>query len=261
MTPLSIRPVDLIAEAGPRVRAPRKIELPKSGSRSDVLDHPLGQGTASVDTMASSVSALFSDSAALIASRPLDGRDPILHLGWLIPATIVVPIVTFLFGAPWWVSALAIGVGVVLGVRWMLGLSRRVAVLAREITAELEHGVSSLELADEIETLVHLDADNDAARLVLAHVRVEQQDFVGALLQLAPLRDRHPDDGAIVLLAAVAYARMGSIADALRMLDALRPDPAHPWMVRVQQFQDACAREVSAVRASGDEFEIDPGQP
>lgn len=261
MTHPSIRPMHLVAEAGPRVRAPRKVELPKPGNRSDVLEHPLGSGMASVDTLASSVSGLFSESASLVSTRPLDGRDPIRHLTWLVPSTIALPIVTVLVGVPWWVSAGVIGLGAVLGVRWTLGLSRRVAVLAREVTAELEHGVSPLELADEIERLVTLDTENDAARLVLAHVRIEQQDFVGALLQLAPLRDRHPDDGAIVLLAAVAYARMGSTADALRMLDALRPDASHPWCLRVQQFRDACAREIAALRASGGEFEIDPVQP
>lgn len=261
MTQLSIRPMDLTAEAGPRVRAPRKVEMPAAGERSDVLERPLAGGFATVESLAASVSSLFAESASVITARPLDGRDPIRHLTWLVPTTVVVPALAVLFGAPWWATALTATLGVGLGVHWMRGLSRRVAVLAREISAELEHGVSALELADEIETLVTLDHDNDAARLVLAHVRVEQQDFLGALLQLAPLRDRHPDDGSIVLLAAVAYARMGSTTDALRMLDALRPERDHPWMLRVQQFRDACAREASSLQASGGEYELDPLHP
>jgi len=259
MTHLSFRPLDLVAEAGPRVRAPRKVELPAADVRSDVLQHPLDRGLASVDAVATAVSKLFSESASLSGTRPLDGRDPIRHLTWLVPVTVAVPLVSLFIGAPWWISGVSTLIGLALGSRWMLGLSRRVAVLAREVSAELDHGVSPLDLADEIETLVSLDHDNDAARFALAHVRIEQQDFLGALLQLAPLRDRHPDDGSIVLLAAVAYARMGAMPDALRMLDALRSDPTHPWMLRVQQFRDACAREADSARASGDEF--DPVQP
>ena len=254
--PQSIRRSDLIAEAGPRVRAPRNAALPQAPARAANTLVPRG---ASVDAHASSVCELFRNTTTLVSTHPLDGRDPVRHLTWLIPVATLGPVVALVVGAPWWLAAAAVASGTGLGLRWTRGLSRRVACLAREITAELEHGVAPHDMAEEIETLVAMDPENDAARLVLAQVRIEQEDFVGTLLQLAPLRDRHPDDGAVVLLAAVAYARMGSTLDALRMLEALRPDPAHPWMARVREFQTACAQDAaSAVRASGDESDFDP---
>lgn len=253
----TFRSTELVAQPGPRVRAPRKTfsaaPRPTSEPRYGVLDGP-----ASVDACGSAVALLFRDSATHLTSRPLDGRDPVRHLGWLVPATAIVPIVVLVAGAPWWAAATLFALGSGWGLHWTRCLSRRVAVLAREIAAELEHGMAPEDLADDIERLVALDPENDAARCTLARVRIEQNDFVGALLQLAPLRDRHPDDGLIVLLAAVAYARMGSTADALRMLDALELDPEHLWTPEVARFRDACARDVNASqRASGDETDFD----
>jgi len=206
---------------------------------------------------AAGVSVLLSETAHRVRSWSLDHRDPVRHLTWLVPLATLGPLTFVIVGVHWaWPAALA--TVVVFGaLRLVSGLSHRVAVLSREVSAELEHGVPPIELRDEIETLIGLDPGNDPARLLLAHVRVQQNDPLAALLQLAPLRDRHPDDGMVVLLAAVAYAGLGAAEDAGRMLDALQLDAAHPWTPKVRQFHEACRREVDAVRVSSDEFDLD----
>jgi hypothetical protein len=257
MTQRSDRNATLLAEAGPRVRAPRKADLPDPFVRSDLHETPLPFAAPSMEAAANSVSALLTETAHRLRSWSLDRRDPVRHLTWLVPLATVGPLALVVTGVHWvWPAALA--AGVVFGaMRLVSGLSHRVAVLSREISAELEHGVPPLQLVDEIETLIGLDPENDPARLLLAHVRVQQNDPLGALLQLAPLRDRHPDDGMVVLLAAVAYAALGAAEDAARMLDALQLDSEHPWTPMVRQFHEACRREMDAVRVSSDEFDLD----
>lgn len=252
----ALHTTELVAQPGPRVRAPRKHVA--SSRTSTASPRGLVDGPASVEACAMAVARLYRDSASRLAARPLDDRDPVRHFSWLVPATAIAPIVALSLGAAWWAAAALFAVGSGLGLHWTRCLSRRVAVLAREISAELDHGVDPLDMAEEIEALVALDPGNDPARCTLARVRIEQDDFVGALLQLAPLRDRHPDDGSVVLLAAIAYARMGSTADALRMLEALQIEPEHVWTPELERFRDACARDVNAAqRASGDESDFD----
>ncbi len=257
MTQRSDRNATLLAEAGPRVRAPRKADLPDPFTRSEVHETPLPFAAPSMEAAAKGVCALLTETAHRLRSWSLDRRDPVRHLTWLVPLATIVPLVLIVAGVHWtWPTVLA--VVVVSGAAGVVsGLSHRVAVLAREISAELEHGVPPLQLADEIETLIGLDPENDPARLLLAHLRVQQNDPLGALLQLAPLRDRHPDDGTVVLLAAVAYADLGAAEDAARMLDALQLDDEHPWAPMVRQFHEACRREGDAVRVSSDEFDLD----
>ena len=248
----------LIAEAGPRVRPPRKAALPAPSVRSELLERPLGDAFASMRDAAAGIVALLCDTSSPSRLPILGAADPVRHLTWLVPLGAAAPLVLVIAGVHWAWALAMVAMVVALGLRLVFGLSRRVAVLAREIAADIEHGVDPLDLVDEISTLVQLDPDHDVARAVLARIRLREGDALAALLQLAPLRDRHPDDGEIVLTAAAAYATLGSATDALRMLDALRLDDAHPWTPRVRQFRDVCAEENElSVRASSGDLERD----
>lgn len=185
-------------------------------------------------------------------------RDPIRYLTGIVAAGIAVPVALLLAGAPLLASAGALLVFGVMAQRLLASPARRTAVAAREILSELEHGTSLQDIEPELERLVSAAPDHDGARLLLAQVRLERGEVLASLLQLAPLRDRHPGEGAVVLLAALAYARLGAEDDATRMLDALRVDQVDEWSEEVARFHELCSGAGRAgARASSDDFDAE----
>ncbi len=81
--------------------------------------------------------------------------------------------------------------------------------------------------ADGVRRELREDPTHPGLRLLWAANLLEQGAFLDSLLQLAPLRDRFPDSGEVVVLAAANYAHLGQSADCLRMLRALKTTPDH----------------------------------
>lgn len=253
-------PRALHAEAGPRIHAPRRSanrELP-SLEHGSLLDHDLLRRARNGAEAAEILLLQLRDDPLALLPWSLDRRDPIRHLTGIIAAGIVLPALLFLLGAsPLWPMLTLVISGIAIA-RLLDTPARRTAVAAREILSELEHGTPLQEIEPELERLVRAAPDLDGARLLLAQVRLERGEVLSALMQLAPLRDRHPGEGAVVLLAALAYARSGAEDDAVRMLEALRVDQLHAWSEHVARFHELCLRtQLSGVRASSDDYDAD----
>lgn len=107
---------------------------------------------------------------------------------------------------------------------------RRAARILEEMEMEMQLGSSPTSLQDQLELALTADPDNDGARFLLACLLFEEGRFLSALLQLAPLRDHHPNVGEVVLLAAAAYSNLDLHQDVLRLLGTLDIDPDHPSM-------------------------------
>lgn len=253
-------PRALHAEAGPRIHAPRRSahrELPRHAQDS-LLDHDLLRRARTGGEAAEILLLQLRDDPLALLPWSLDRRDPIRHLTWIIATGIALPASLFLLGVhPLW-PILTVGIAGSVIARLLSTPARRTAVAAREILSELEHGTPLQEIEPELERLVRAAPDLDGARLLLAQVRLERGEVLAALIQLAPLRDRHPGEGAVVLLAALAYARSGADDDAVRMLEALRVDQLHAWSEQVMRFHELCVQaQRSGVRASSDDYDAD----
>lgn len=105
---------------------------------------------------------------------------------------------------------------------------RRVRHLLRNLDARLAEGCPLRELRSPLEETLTLDPGFEPARLLLACLHLETDQPLSALVQLAPLRDRHPDHGEVVLLAAIAYAQLGRARECHRMLTILDGPASHP---------------------------------
>ncbi len=253
-------PSALHAEAGPRIHAPRRSanrELPRREHES-FLAHDLLRRARNGGEAAEILLLQLRDDPLALLPWSLDRLDPVRHLTWIIAAGVAISASLFVLGAsPLWPFLVLVIAGSVIG-RLLSTPARRTAVAAREILSELEHGTPLQEIEPELERLVRAAPDLDGARLLLAQVRLERGEVLSALIQLAPLRDRHPGEGAVVLLAALAYARSGADDDAVRMLEALRVDQFHAWSEQVARFHELCLRaQLSGVRASSDDYDTD----
>lgn len=253
-------PRALSAEAGPRIRAPQRsirrgLDEPVENGLLD--EHLLRSAHSSAEAAEWLLLQLREDALALLPWS-LDRRDPVRHLGWVIAAGICLPVILALMGAgSWWIAGPAFLAA--LGAwRLLNSHARMTAVAAREIQTELEHGTPLREIEDEIERLVRDAPDLDGARLLLAQAKLERGECLAALLQLAPLRDRYPGEGAVVLLAALAYARLGAERDAARMLEALRVEEADAWSASITRFHELCVgARGSGARASSDDHDTE----
>ena len=253
-------PRALHAEAGPRIHAPRrgaKRDLSRS-ERGAVLDHDLLRQARTGAEAAEILLLQLRDDPLALLPWSLDRRDPIRHLTWIVALGVALPTLLLLLGANAWWAAGSIGLTAFAVARLLESSARRTAVAAREILSELEHGTPLQEIEPELERLVSAAPELDGARLLLAQVRLERGEVLAALIQLAPLRDRHPGEGAVVLLAALAYARSGAEADAVRMLEALRVDRVDAWSDHVARFHELClGTQRSGARASSDDYDAD----
>jgi len=97
-----------------------------------------------------------------------------------------------------------------------------------ELEARLEAGAALRGLRTLLEEVLVLDPGVESARILLACLHLQEDQALSALVQLAPLRDLHPDHGEIVLLAAVAYAQLGRARECHRMLSILDVPDTHP---------------------------------
>lgn len=251
-----VRQENLVALAGPRVRSPQRELGVDAASEHHLPDHQLARANSAIEAAALLTQQLERDWRGLIPWT-VDREDPMRRVPRLAFASFSVAAISFLL-VPWWVGALL----VLLTAAWIFSTLKGRARRIHEITLELEAGINGgrplRRLEHQLIELLTLDPAHDAARLLLAQIRLQDDSPLDALLQLAPLRDRHPDEGLVVVLAAVAYARLGAEADAARMLSALKIDPKHPWNERLRTFEHVCrTASDSRSRVASEETEID----
>lgn len=229
---------NLVALAGPRVRSPQRGECASVDPPRYLPDHQLARTSSSVDAATFLTQQLQQDWRSLIP-WPVDRIDPMRRARRIAAASAVLAIASLLF-VPWWVGAAIVGLTACWIATTLKGRARRIHEVALEVEAGINSGRSLRRLEPQLIELLTLDPAHDAARLLVAQLRLQSDAPLDALLQLAPLRDRHPDEGLVVVLAAVAYARLGAEGDAARMLSALRIDPEHPWNERLRTFEQVC---------------------
>lgn len=148
-------------------------------------------------------------------------------LGWLSLVALGLLVGLALPGGPW---SRALGLALC---AWALhrlpgSRSRRLRQEQEGLEAALAQGAPAAELRARCEDILALDADQPAARLLLATLMFEEDQPLACLLQLAPLRDSHPDQGEVVVLGALAWLRLGRREEAAQLLAALvePQDPA-----------------------------------
>jgi len=246
---------NLVALAGPRVRSPQR-EIGTVDSAHHLPDHQLARTDSAADA-ASLLTQQFEQDWRSLIPWPVDRVDPMRRARRIAMVSVGAAALSVFF-APWW-----IGVGLVaftgIGILSTLkGRARRIHEVALDVEAGINDGRSLRRLEPALIELLTVDPAHDAARLLLAQLRLQDDSPLDALLQLAPLRDRHPDEGLVVVLAAVAYARLGAEIDAARMLSALKIDPEHPWNTRLRTFEHVCQNATeSRTRVASEDPEVD----
>lgn len=246
---------NLVALAGPRVRSPQR-DFGAVDPAHHLPDQQLARADCAVQAASLLTQQLEQDWRSLIP-WPVDRVDPMRRVRRMAAASVGVAAVSLLI-APWWIGAGLIGLTALGILSTLRGRARRIHEVALGVEAGINVGHSLRRLEPELIELLTLDPAHDAARLLLAQLRLQDDSPLDALLQLAPLRDRHPDEGLVVVLAAVAYARLGAENDAARMLSALRIDPEHPWNARLRTFEHVCQNATeSRTRVASEEPEID----
>ena len=250
------RQENLVALAGPRVRSPQRELERVSDVAHHLPDQQLARADCAVEAAAVLAQQLEQDWRGLIP-WPIDRVDPVRRLRRIAVSSILLASATLLF-LPWWIGTSIAAVTAVGIVRTVKGRARRIHEVAFDVVAGINGGRSLRQLEPQLIELLTLDPEHDAARLLLAQLRLQEDAPLDALLQLAPLRDRHPDEGLVVVLAAVAYARLGAEHDAARMLSALKIDPEHPWNDRLRTFEHVCrTASFSRSRVASEEPEVE----
>ena len=250
------RQENLVALAGPRVRAPQREIGVVAESAHHLPDHQLARAQCAAEAAALLAQQLEQDWRGLIP-WVVDRIDPMLRVRRIAPVSLTLAALSILF-IPWWFAAALITVTAVGTLSTLKGRTRRIHQLALGVEAGINEGRSLRQLEPRLIELLTLDPAHDAARLLLAQLRLQEDSPLDALLQLAPLRDRHPDEGLVVVLAAVAYARLGAENDAARMLSALKIDPNHPWNARLRTFEYVCQNATrSRTRVASEDPEVD----
>lgn len=232
------RQENLVALAGPRVRSPQREIERVTDTAHHLLDQQLARADCAIEAATLLTQQLEQDWRGLIP-WPVDRDDPMRRVRRMATTSVCLAAASLLL-VPWWIGATVValtGLGILVTIR---GRARRVHEVSLEVVAGINSGRSLRQLESQLIELLTLDPDHDAARLLLAQLRLQDDAPLDALLQLAPLRDRHPDEGLVVVLAAVAYARLGAEHDAARMLSALKIDPEHPWNARLRAFEHVC---------------------
>lgn len=250
------RQENLVALAGPRVRSPQREMQRVADTAHHLPDQQLARANCAVEAATLLTQQLEQDWRGLIP-WPVDRIDPMRRTRRVARISASAAVLSF-FLFPWWIGATALaatGLGMLSALR---GRARRIHEVATEVTAGITGGRSLRHLEPRLIELLTLDPAHDAARLLLAQLRLQEGAPLDALLQLAPLRDRHPDEGLVVVLAAVAYARLGAERDAARMLSALKIDPEHPWNERLRTFEHVCqTASQSRSRVASEEPEVE----
>jgi hypothetical protein len=247
---------NLVALAGPRVRSPQRSEGLSAVLSHHLPDHQLARTHSAQEAAALLTKQLEQDWRSLIP-WPVDRIDPMRRARRMALASIGLGAVSALF-MPWWVGAIVLA-ATAIGIKSTLrGRARRIHEVALDVEAGINGGRSLRRLEPQLIELLTLDPAHDAARLLIAQLRLQDDAPLDALLQLAPLRDRHPDEGLVVVLAALAYARLGADGDAARMLSALRIDPEHPWNARLRTFEQVCRNATeSRTRVASEDPEVE----
>jgi hypothetical protein len=210
----------------------------KEVSSHHLPDHQLARTNSAQDAAALLTQQLEQDWRSLIP-WPVDRVDPMRRARRMAVASVALGTLSVLV-LPWWIGAIVVA-ATAFGIKSTLeGRARRIHEIALDVEAGINGGRSLRRLEPQLIELLTLDPAHDAARLLIAQIRLQDDAPLDALLQLAPLRDRHPDEGLVVVLAALAYARLGADGDAARMLSALRIDPEHPWNSRLRTFEQVC---------------------
>jgi hypothetical protein len=238
------------------VRAPQREIGVAAESAHHLPDHQLARAHCAAEAAALLAQQLEQDWRGLIPWG-IDRDDPMLRVRRIAPASLALASFSLLF-VPWWFAAALITATAVGSLVTLKGRARRIHEVALDVEAGIDEGLSLRELEPLLVELLTLDPAHDAARLLVAQLRLQEDSSLDALLQLAPLRDRHPDEGLVVVLAAVAYARLGAEHDAARMLSALRIDPKHPWNARLRTFEYVCQNAShSRTRVASEDSEVD----
>lgn len=250
------RQENLVALAGPRVRSPQREMSHVPDASHHLPDQQLARADCATEAATVLTQQLEQDWRGLIP-WPVDRVDPMRRARRMATASLGFAAIS-LFLLPWWIGASIValtGVGILSTLK---GRARRIHEVALDVVAGINGGLELRDLELQLIELLTLDPAHDAARLLLAQLRLQQDAPLDALLQLAPLRDRHPDEGLVVVLAAVAYARLGAEHDAARMLSALKIDPEHPWNDRLRTFEHVCRTAgFSRSRVASEEPEVE----
>lgn len=224
----------LQSAAGPRISAARRGRV----SQRHVLAAKPGLPFPPPVTSRDFGFATWSDFApwtSLMPAAPLKA----LGIGILGIAGVVATIAA---GLPWPVPVALGALGAM--ALWKERRSRRrtaTAILTAAVH-DLEDGHDVADLRYRLECALELDPDHDGARFLLACLLLEERRHLSALLQLAPLRDHHPDIGEVVLIAAAAYVNLSLHEDALRMLGVLDIEAEHPSLpAAAAMYHHCCA--------------------
>lgn len=222
----------LQSAAGPRISAARHARAP----HHDVLHTPVRKPFQPPVTSHDFGFETWDDFvpwSALAPTMPFKALRIVLVTVAVVAAAVVA-------GLHWAIPSALAAVGV--AALWKQRRSRHRA--ASEIVATvLEDLHRSHEVGDvryQLERALELDPDHDGARFLLACTLLEERRHLSALLQLAPLRDHHPDIGEVVLIAAAAYVNLSLHEDALRMLGVLEIEPEHPSLPAAAAMYHHC---------------------
>ncbi len=241
------------AFAGPRVRPPSgRRRRPRPTSLAEhFLSEPDRTGREAVARLLVELDGEWRD----LQPWPLQRPDPLQRIGVVVPVAFFAPIALLVFGSAWPTMLAASGLSLGAALWWRRRSPGRVDRLSTELARRIQAGASLAQLEETLEDLLEVDPAHDGARLLLALHDLQTDRALSALLQLAPLRDRHPDSGEVVVLAALAYAQMEDYQNALRMLSAVDADPRHPWAARLRRFTRVCQRQVRSHTRVGSSIE------
>lgn len=247
---------NLVALAGPRVRSPQRGDCAAVDPSHHLPDQQIARAHSAVEAASLLTQQLEQDWRSLIP-WPVDRIDPMRRARRMGGASLGAAALLIVF-LPWWTGAVMVAATGFWIASTFKGRARRIHEVALDVEAGINGGRSLRRLEPQLIELLTLDPAHDAARLLLAQLRLQDDAPLDALLQLAPLRDRHPDEGLVVVLAAVAYARLGADGDAARMLSALKIDPEHPWNERLRTFEHVCRNATqSRTRVASEDPEVE----
>lgn len=122
--------------------------------------------------------------------------------------------------------------------------------LARRVESRLRAGSTLEEVAPQLSSLLAVHPHDDNARFLLALDRLNEEEPLEALMQLAPLRARHPDVTEVDLASVLAELSLGRWSRAQDLLAGIDLVTEPAWASCVQQLERACRGK--ARRASGD---------
>lgn len=181
---------------------------------------------------------------------PLLRRRPLQAWKWLLPIALSLSIVILFTGLPFYFAFLPPSFPAFLAWRSHNSAFTRSRRHALRLQQLLDANAPLDELREDCEKTLSLDPDNDAARLILAAILIQDEQDRSALLQLAPLRDHRPESGEVVLLAAACYLHLGRPHAALHMLDALEEASANRSAIASLSLRRAALRQAGVTRRS-----------